>query len=88
MKATNQTKQVHVVTIEIDDPAEVAALRAELTRHANTTGGPELPTMVRLAKVVVEAIKPKPTTRGLSYTEQVMSGLSEGRAAGSQESSF
>lgn len=63
MKASNQTKQVHVVTIEIDDPAEVAALQAELARYSSTTGGLSVPVMASLAKVVVDAVRPKPTYR-------------------------
>lgn len=84
MKASNQTKQVQVVTIEIDDPAEIAALRAELTSYNTTTGGPSLQVMAKLAKVVVEAIKPLPTTRNLSPVAQVLSDV----RAESQESRF
>lgn len=87
MKASNQTKQVQVVTIEIEDPAEVAALRAELTSYNTTTGGPSLQVMARLARVVVEAISPMPTTRTLSPVAQVLSDVRRTESQ-SQESRF
>lgn len=73
MKASNQTKKVQVVTIEIDDPAEVAALRAALARYDRTTGMPDLSAMATLAKTVVEAIVPPVTYRDVSPVARIMS---------------